>query len=202
MSDAAAHEFQFSSAEHQRETAISGIWLFLATEALFFGPIFLAWMYARLSDPSAFDAGSRQTELTIGVTNTALLIASSFAYSIGLACVEFGSRRGMVLWLLIAWALGAAFIGLKFGVEWRMDLEKGLFPGANFSVHGPSRSGVAVIAAAMVGIAAFGFMDLRQEGVVVWLFATAALLWLIILLGLGALDPMTRTLYPTVIAVP
>jgi cytochrome c oxidase subunit III len=141
MSDAAAPEFQFSSAEHQRETAISGIWLFLATEALFFGPIFLAWIYARLADPSAFDAGGRLTELTIGVTNTALLIASSFAYGIGLACIEFGSRRGMVLWLAIAWALGAAFLGLKFGVEWRMDLEKGLFPGANFSVHGPPRSG-------------------------------------------------------------
>jgi cytochrome c oxidase subunit 3 len=75
------------------------------------------------------------------VTNTALLIASSFAYGIGLACIEFGSRRGMVLWLLIAWALGAAFIGLKFGVEWRMDLDKGLFPGPSFSVPGPSRSG-------------------------------------------------------------
>ena len=73
---------------------------------------------------------------------------------------------------------------------------------ATFAFPGWGRSGVAVIAAAMVGIAAFGFMDLRQEGAVVWLFAAAALLWLIILLGLGALDPMTRTLYPTVIAVP
>ena len=71
-----------------------------------------------------------------------------------------------------------------------------------FAFPGWARGGVAVIAAAMVGIAAFGFMDLRQEGVVVWLFAAAALLWLIILLGLGVLDPMTRTLYPTVIAVP
>jgi len=71
-----------------------------------------------------------------------------------------------------------------------------------FAFSGWGRGGVAVIAAAMVGVAAFGFMDLRQEGVVVWLFAAAALLWLIILLGLGALDPMTRTLYPTVIAVP
>ncbi|MFZ3180116.1 MAG: hypothetical protein WA156_07920, partial [Methylocystis silviterrae] len=71
-----------------------------------------------------------------------------------------------------------------------------------FAFPGWGRGGVAAIAAAMVGVAAFGFMDLRRESVVVWLFAAAALLWLIILLGLGALDPMTRTLYPTVIAVP
>ncbi|MGB5086905.1 MAG: hypothetical protein WBO09_20435 [Methylocystis silviterrae] len=73
---------------------------------------------------------------------------------------------------------------------------------ATFAFPGWGRGGVAIIAATMVGVAAFGFMDLRQEGAVVWLFAAAALLWLIILLGLGALDPMTRTLYPTVIAVP
>ncbi|TLG73694.1 hypothetical protein [Methylocystis sp. B8] len=64
------------------------------------------------------------------------------------------------------------------------------------------RIGVAIIAAAMVGVAAFGFMDLRREGPPVWLLAAAALLWLAILLGLGSLDPLTRTLYPTVIAAP
>ncbi|RNJ48963.1 hypothetical protein [Methylocystis hirsuta] len=73
---------------------------------------------------------------------------------------------------------------------------------ATFAFPGWGRGGGAIIAAAMVGVAAFGFMDLRQEGAVVWLFAAAAVLWLIILLGLGSLDPMTRTLYPTVIAVP
>lgn len=141
MNDAAAHEFQFGSAEHQRETAISGIWLFLASEALFFGPIFLAWIFARHADPTAFDAGSRQTELMIGLTNTALLIASSFAYSVGLGYIGFGSRRGMAIWLAIAWLLGAAFIGLKFGVEWQMDFKKGLFPGPAFAIHGPARNG-------------------------------------------------------------
>jgi cytochrome c oxidase subunit 3 len=141
MSDAAAHEFQFASAEHQRETAISGIWLFLATEALFFGPIFLAWIYARLADPGAFDAAARRTALMIGLTNTALLIASSFAYGVGMAFIGLGRRRGMVMSLLIAGALGAAFLGLKFGVEWRMDLKEGLFPGVNFAIQGPARSG-------------------------------------------------------------
>ena len=43
MSDAALpHEFQYASARHQSETAISGMWLFLATEILFFGALFLS----------------------------------------------------------------------------------------------------------------------------------------------------------------
>ena len=48
MSEASlTHEFQYSSARHQAETAISGMWLFLATEVLFFGALFLTWIYAR-----------------------------------------------------------------------------------------------------------------------------------------------------------
>lgn len=73
---------------------------------------------------------------------------------------------------------------------------------ATFAFPGWGRSGVVVIVAIMVGVAAFGFMDLHQAGASVWLFAAAAPLWLIFLLGLGSLDPLTRTLYSTVIAAP
>ena len=73
---------------------------------------------------------------------------------------------------------------------------------ATFAFPGWGRSGVAIIAATMVGVAAFGFMDLRQESPTVWLFAAAAVLWLAILLGLGSLDPLTRTLYPTISITP
>jgi len=174
MSNAAAHEFQFASAEHQRETAISGIWLFLASETMFFGPIFLAWIYARHADPNAFDAGARQTELMIGLTNTALLIASSFAYSVGLGYIGFGSRRGMVIWLLIAWAFGAAFIGLKFGVEWQMDLGKGLFPGPDFAIRGPARNGAQLFFAFyFFGTALHGLHLLVGLGLLGWIIMQA-----------------------------
>ncbi|TLG73695.1 cytochrome c oxidase subunit 3 [Methylocystis sp. B8] len=174
MSDVATHEFQFASAEHQRETAISGIWLFLASEALFFGPIFLSWIYARLADPSAFDAGARQTDLTIGIVNTALLIASSFAYGVGLASIQFGSRRRMVVWLLFACTLGLAFLGLKFGVEWRSDLEKGLFPGANFSIQGPTRNGAQLFFAFyFFSTALHGLHLIVGLGLVAWIISQA-----------------------------
>ena len=72
---------------------------------------------------------------------------------------------------------------------------------ATLAFPGGGQSAIAIIAATMAGVAAFGFMDLRQEGATVWLFAAAAVLWLMILLGLGSLDPLTRTLYSTAIAV-
>ena len=55
------HEFQYSSARHQADSAISGMWLFLATEVLFFGALFLTWIYARHWNQAGFDAGARQT---------------------------------------------------------------------------------------------------------------------------------------------
>ncbi len=73
---------------------------------------------------------------------------------------------------------------------------------ATFAFPGWGRGGIAIVAATMVGVAAFGFMELRQEGATVWLFAAAAALWLMILLGLGSLDPLTRTLYPTISITP
>jgi hypothetical protein len=73
---------------------------------------------------------------------------------------------------------------------------------ATFAFPGWGRGGIVIVAATMVGVAAFGFMDLGQEGATVWLFAAAAALFLIILLGLGSLDPLTRTLYPTISITP
>ena len=142
MSEAVSgHEFQYSTARHQAETAVSGMWLFLATEMMFFGPLFLAWVYCRHADPTAFDAGAKQTDLFIGTLNTALLITSSLAYSFGVFFIEAGRRRAMIQCSIIAWLLGGAFLLLKFAVEWPLDFEKGLFPGADFALTPPDRNG-------------------------------------------------------------
>ncbi len=95
MSEASLpHGFQYASARHEMETALSGMWLFLATEILFFGPLFLAWIYCRHWDTAGFDAGAKQTDLVLGTINTALLVTSSFAYSAGLAFIEATKRGG------------------------------------------------------------------------------------------------------------
>lgn len=143
MSDAASpHGFQFASDAHQRETAISGMWVFLATEALFFGPLFLAFAFSRQLDMAGFDAGGSRTNLLIGAVNTFLLVTSSLFVSLGAACLETDRRR-VALWsFCFAWVLGLSFMALKFGVEWRDDFRHGLFPGAGFSAHGDLRGGM------------------------------------------------------------
>src|SRR3978361_323405 len=105
----APHEFQFSSARHQSDTAIAGMWLFLATEVLFFGGLILSWIYSRHFNQPGFDAGARQTELWIGTLNTAILVTSSFAYSAGVAFIRVGNTRRLIRCCIVTLALGVAF---------------------------------------------------------------------------------------------
>src|ERR1700761_8872480 len=110
-------EFQYSSAQHQAQTAISGMWLFLASEMLFFGVLFLSWIFCRHWNPAGFDTGARQTALALGTINTVLLLTSSVTYTAGTLCLEAGNARGLVGFCVLTGVLGLAFIGIKFGLE-------------------------------------------------------------------------------------
>jgi len=135
------HEFQYSSASHQEQSAIAGMWLFLATEVLFFGALFLAWIYARHFDQAGFDAGAQQTNLVIGTANTVILITSSFVYSAGVMFIEAGNGRRLIQCCTAAALLGLSFLILKFGIEWRDDFAKDLFPGPGFAIQGSLAGG-------------------------------------------------------------
>jgi cytochrome c oxidase subunit III len=135
------HEFQYSSAYHQEQSAIAGMWLFLATEVVFFGALILAWIYARHFNQAGFDAGAQQSDLEIGTINTAILITGSLAYSLGAAFIEEGNTRRLIQCCAVAWLLGLAFMILKFGIEWRDDFSHNMFPGPDFGIKGPLAGG-------------------------------------------------------------
>jgi cytochrome c oxidase subunit 3 len=138
------HDFQYSSARHQAESAISGMWLFLATEVLFFGALFLTWIYSRHWNQAGFDDGAQHTELAIGTINTLILLASSFVYSAGVVFIETGNNRRLIQCCAAAWALGVAFLILKFGIEWRDDFAGHLFPAADFAIQGELSGGARI----------------------------------------------------------
>jgi cytochrome c oxidase subunit IV len=69
--------------------------------------------------------------------------------------------------------------------------------GASFLPLSPSmRLLLLVPAALMLAAVATMFMQIGRGPALVRVFAAAALLWVSILLGLGSLDPLTRTDYP------
>src|SRR5436305_2021891 len=74
---------QFDDAEQQRNAADLGMWVFLATEILFFGVVFAAYTMTRIHYPQAFNAASRLTNITLGSINTAVLLTSSLTMALG-----------------------------------------------------------------------------------------------------------------------
>lgn len=132
--------FQYSSAGHQSDTAIAGMWLFLASEMLFFGGLVLVWLVLRRGHPAGFALAAERANLLIGSVNTALLVSASAAYAAGLHGLRRG-RAGRVLpAFAVTAALGVLFLMLK-ALEWWLDVRDGLFPGAGFGLHGPGRGG-------------------------------------------------------------
>ena len=122
------------------------MWVFLATEVLFFGGLILAYCVYRFGYPDGFAEAARHTKIVIGTTNTAILLTSSFlvawAVAVGAGCAQGGSPA-MLLWA--AALLGVAVPGLK-GIEYRRNIDEHLVPGLNFAFAGPqARRGVAVL---------------------------------------------------------
>ncbi|GJE26654.1 cytochrome c oxidase subunit 3 [Methylobacterium organophilum] len=124
----------------QRAGAAFGIWVFLASEVLFFGALFLLYAALRLEHSQAFLAAARETNLVYGTINTVLLLTSGLGAAVAAQAAEDGRLRRMTLWCLAATlALGLAFLVVK-GLEYREDIERHLVPGARFALpEGPAQ---------------------------------------------------------------
>ena len=134
---------QFASLAHQREVATLGIWLFLATEVLFFGGMLASYLVYRVSYPDGFAEAGRHTKIVLGTINTAVLLTSSLFMALAVRAAKLGLRRSVVLWLALTALLGVAFIGIK-GFEYSKEWEEHLVPALNFAFPGEHRGPVEI----------------------------------------------------------
>jgi cytochrome c oxidase subunit 3 len=122
----------FVDAEQQRDAASLGMWLFLATEIMFFGGMFCAYLIYRFWYYNEFAAGSRSLNIWLGTINTAVLICSSLTVALGVRAAQIGQRKLLVILLLLTIVFGLAFLGIK-GVEWYQKFEEHHIPGRSFN---------------------------------------------------------------------
>src|SRR5690348_5883552 len=108
---------QFEDLEQQHEAAQLGMWVFLVTEVLFFGGMFLLYTIYRIHYPDVFEHGSRLMDLTLGAVNTGVLLTSSLTMALGVRSASLGGRGRTAAWLLLTVVLGIAFLFIK-GVEY------------------------------------------------------------------------------------
>jgi len=110
-----------------REAAKIGMWLFLFTEMLLFGGLFILYSAYRSRYPVDFHRGGQQLDYVIGVVNTLILLTSSLTMATSLTALAQRQRRRAVLLLLTTIFLGAAFLVNK-ALEWSAKFHHGIYP--------------------------------------------------------------------------
>jgi cytochrome c oxidase subunit III len=122
---------QYATLEQQTESARLGMWVFLATEVMFFGVLFATLGTNRYLYGEAFERASERLNWQIGGLNTLVLLMSSFTIALAVREAKLGQRRATV-WLLVATALlGLVFMALKT-LEYYLDFRDDLVPGFKF----------------------------------------------------------------------
>jgi cytochrome c oxidase subunit 3 len=124
-------EEQFSNLEQQHETANLGMWVFLATEVMFFGALFVGLGAYTYLFHEPFEKASVKLNWMIGGTNTVVLLISSLFMVLGVHYAKVGNQKLLIVFLWLTALLGVAFLCLK-GLEYYSDWRDNLIPGWRF----------------------------------------------------------------------
>jgi cytochrome c oxidase subunit 3 len=136
MSDIQAiHAHQFDDPVQQHEASWLGMWVFLATEVMFFGGMFLGYMFYRNAYPQGFASASNRLDIWLGTINTAVLICSSFTMALAVRAGQIGQKRLVMIFLSLTIVLGTVFLGIKF-TEYYEKFAEHLVPGYDFTFEG------------------------------------------------------------------
>jgi len=110
-----------------REGAKLGMWLFLFTEILLFGGLFLLYSAYRAKYPLDFHTGGQHLNTFIGVANTVILLTSSLTVAIAITAIQKGNRKLTMLCLSATIGFAALFLVNKY-VEWSDEIRRGIYP--------------------------------------------------------------------------
>jgi cytochrome c oxidase subunit III len=132
-------QHHFYSMAQQLEASILGMWVFLVTEVMFFGGMFMAYIVYRWMYPLAWVESSHELNVYLGGTNTLVLICSSLTMVLAVRSAQVGSRMGQIVNLILTIVLGSTFLVIKY-FEYAAKFEHHLVPGPNFKPDMPMGS--------------------------------------------------------------
>ncbi len=126
------HAHHFDSAEHEFDASKFGIWIFLCTEILMFGGLFVGYLIYSSKYPEIFEAGSKFLDWRLGAVNTAVLLLSSFTIAVSIRDLQTGQTKNALRNMIITLICGFAFMGIK-AYEYNHKFHLGLYPGKYFN---------------------------------------------------------------------
>ncbi len=123
----------FDSMEQQFDSAKLGIWLFLATEVLFFGGLFVAYAILRMRFPEVFSYASHYLDTMMGGINTCVLILSSVTMALAVRYAQTNNRKGLIICLFLTLLGAVGFLVIKY-FEYTHKIHQNLVWGSSFYV--------------------------------------------------------------------
>ncbi len=122
--------FSLPNSGHNRDAEASkmGMWLFLFTELLLFGGLFVVYMVYRLLNHEAFLLSSFELNVTMGTFNTVVLLVSSMTVAMSITAIQKGNAALSIRLLFVTLGAAVVFMVVKY-FEWSAKIHHGLFPG-------------------------------------------------------------------------
>jgi len=155
-----AHHFE--SHRQQFDAGKLGMWLFLATEILFFSGLFVAYSVYRSNHPEVFVYAHQFLDKSLGAVNTIILLFSSLTMAWGVRCAQLNQPRGLVWCLAITLACASVFLGIK-AVEYSHKWDEGLLWARHFApthAHGNTWTLVWFSVPAAIAVVGCGLLAL------------------------------------------
>jgi cytochrome c oxidase subunit 3 len=129
-------QHHFDDMGQQAEASTLGMWVFLVTEIMFFGGLFMAYLVYRHASPMGFQEASHHLNLYWGAANTVILIVSSLTMALAVRAAQTSQpAKTQVFWLVWTMILGAAFLGIK-AIEYTDKFTHHTVPGPFFQWDG------------------------------------------------------------------
>ena len=177
--DAVFVEHQFDDPAQQHLSSTLGMWLFLATEVMFFGGLFAAYTVYRGLHWQAFGVASREQIVWLGALNTGVLLISSLTMAFAVRAAQLREHRDTFRFLLLTMLFGTIFLGVK-GYEWYHDYEHALIPGVRWdSHHFPELDASEKMMAQMYFVLYFCMTGLHAFHMIVGLALVGIFAWLV-----------------------
>lgn len=111
------------------EGARIGMWLFLFTELLLFGGLFLAYAIYRFQNPEQFHLAAMEMNVAFGTINTIILLTSSLTVVLSISAIQKKNKFLSILYLVLTLVFALLFLVNKF-FEWSHEISKGIYPGS------------------------------------------------------------------------
>lgn len=136
-----AHHFVDS--EQQLDSSKLGMWLFLVTEVLFFGGLFVAYIVYRAWNPELFYMSAKELSTTMGAINTVVLIGSSLTIALAVRAAQLNQRALLSRYLIVTILLACVFLVIKY-FEYTSKFAVGILPGEFYTYEGIDHPGAPI----------------------------------------------------------